>query len=116
MPAFKNASITSKPLFGAQQIPGDDASLRAAEVSFDGETYARCEIVKASSVLSMADAITKKLITLGFIKKSAYGYRDFKSNKQFLEEDITNLAQKLCLQRDYPKCLAHRYNSSLRLD
>lgn len=113
IPSFESATITSKPLFGAQQIPGDDASLRAAEVSFDSDSYARCEIVKASSVLSMADAIVTKLVDLGFINKSAKGFRDFKNNKQFLEEDITKLAQKLCEQRNYPKCLAFRYNSSL---
>ncbi len=113
IPSFKNATITSKPLFGAQQIPGEDASLRAADVSFEGDRYARCEIVKASSVLGMADAITKKLIDLGYVKSSLYGSRGFENIKSFREENITNLAQDMCLQRDYPRSLAIRNNSSL---
>ena len=113
IPSFKDATIASKPLFGAQQIPGEDASLRAADVSFEGDRYARCEIVKASSVLGMADAITKKLIGLGFVDSSLYGSRGFTNIKSFADENITNLAQDLCLQRDYPKSLAIRNNSSL---
>ncbi len=113
IPAFKNATIASKPLFGAQQIPGEDASLRATDVSFEGDRYARCEIVKASSVLGMADAITKKLIGLGFVDSSLYGSRGFTNIKSFADENITNFAQDLCLQRDYPKSLAIRNNSSL---
>lgn len=33
VPAYHTASIGGKPLFGAQQIPGDDPSLRAADIS-----------------------------------------------------------------------------------
>ena len=113
IPSFKDATIASKPLFGAQQIPGEDASLRAADVSFEGDRYARCEIVKASSVLGMADAITEKLIGLGFVDSSLYGSRGFTNIKNFREENITDLAQDLCLQRDYPKSLAIRNSSSL---
>ena len=115
IPSFKDATIASKPLFGAQQIPGEDASLRAADVSFEGDRYARCEIVKASSVLGMADAITKKLIGLGFVDSSLYGSRGFTNIKPFREENITDLAQNLCLKRDYPKSLAIRNNSSLTI-
>ncbi len=113
IPLFKDATIASKPLFGAQQIPGEDASLRAADVSFEGDRYARCEIVKASSVLGMADAITKKLIGLGYVDSSLYGSRGFENIKSFSDENITNLAQDLCLKRDYPASLAIRNNSSL---
>ncbi|WP_350617216.1 hypothetical protein, partial [Pseudomonas sp. HY7a-MNA-CIBAN-0227] len=77
IPAFKEASVEGKPLFGAQQIPGEDASLRAAGVSFEDDNYARCEIVKASSVLTSADALTEKLAELGFVDKSLVGARSF---------------------------------------
>ena len=30
IPAFRSAEVASKPLFGAQQIPGDDPTLRAS--------------------------------------------------------------------------------------
>lgn len=115
IPSFHNATIASKPLFGAQQIPGDDATLRAADVSFEGDRYARCEIVKASSVLSMADAITKKLVELGMVEAYLYGSRNFQKMRGFTEENVTDFAKKLCLNRDYPKSLAIRNNSSLTL-
>jgi len=115
IPKFSDATVASKPLFGAQQIPGDDASLRAANVSFEGDSYARCEIVKASSVLGMADEITLKLIKLGFVESVAYGKRGFNESKNFTEEDITHLARALCVSRAYPKSLAIRNNSSLIL-
>lgn len=113
IPSFKNVDVTEKPLFGAQQIPGSDASLRAADVSFFGDRYARCEIVKASSVLGMADSITNKLISLGYVDSSLYGSRNFNTIKNFTEENITKCAQELCLKRDYPKSLAIRNNSSM---
>ncbi len=49
IPDFYHALPKGTPLFGAQQIPGDDATLRAADVSFAGDNYARIEIVKGSS-------------------------------------------------------------------
>jgi len=60
IPSFaKEAKITKTPLYGAQQIPGDNAELRAAEVSFE-QNYARCEIVKVSSAINMAKEIAKE--------------------------------------------------------
>ncbi len=108
IPAFTKANIVSKPLYGAQQIPGDDDTLRAADVSFENERYARCEIVKASSVLSMADAITKQLINLRYVDKSLYGKRDFNTMRTLDETEITKQAETLCRNRDYPTALAHR--------
>ena len=61
IPGFKKARVGAFPLFGAQQIPGDDPTLRVAEVSFPKERYARCEIVKVSSSLNMVDAIVREL-------------------------------------------------------
>jgi len=115
IPKFQEADVASKPLYGAQQIPGSDASLRAANVSFEGETYARCEIVKASSVLGMADEITAKLIGLGYLDNSLYGRRNFDKVKNFRDEDITTLAKQICQQRKYPESLALRNNSSIIL-
>ena len=105
-PAFKDAQVTPKPLYGAQQIPGDDATLRASEVSFEGERYARCEIVKASSILTMADAITKQLISLKLLSGAQYGKREFATHKELSAEDITKHAQALCRERNYPQSLA----------
>ena len=108
IPGFYSAEATSKPLFGAQQIPGGDPTLRAADVSFVGRHYARCEIVKASSVLTVADAITEQLINLGYLDKSVYGNRNFAHSKKVSEIAVTERAERLTQQRDYPLSLAHR--------
>lgn len=108
IPGFESAEVVPKPLFGAQQIPGLDASLRAADVSFEDERYARCEIVKASSVLSMADTITRQLISLGYVDEKLYGKRDFNVLKSLDEKTISRRAEELCMQRDYPVALTQR--------
>ena len=113
IPVFKNAKVMSKPLYGAQQIPGEDATLRAADISFEGDRYARCEIVKASSVLNMADAITKNLIELGYLEKGVYKKRVFKSHTRVKEEDIEQLAQEFAIGRSYPKAIASRSFSQI---
>lgn len=51
IPAYHTAVKGGKALFGAQQIPGSDPVLRAADVTFEQNNYARVEIVKASSTL-----------------------------------------------------------------
>lgn len=108
IPSFSSAKVVSKPLYGAQQIPGLDSTLRAADVSFEEEGYARCEIVKASSVLSVADSITKQLIILGFVDESLYGARDFKSQQKLEDKEVTDCAKSLCHSRTYPLALAQR--------
>ncbi|MBN2816269.1 MAG: FAD-dependent oxidoreductase [Campylobacterales bacterium] len=106
MPNFKTAKIASKPLYGAQQIPGYDKTLRASEVSFECDRYARCEIVKASSILTMADAITKELIKLGYLDEKALGSRDFEFITQLNPQEITSKAKSICEQREYPLAMA----------
>ncbi len=112
IPEFISGQVASKPLYGAQQIPGEDATLRAAAVSFDSERYARCEIVKASSVLTMADAITRELIKLNLLEPYSYGNRVFYDMKKMDENKITALAEIFCKQRGYPSALAHRVVSN----
>ena len=104
IPSFSQATVGSKPLFGAQQIPGDDPSLRVAEVSFPTKKYARCEIVKVSSVIDMIEAIVGELIKLGYLDKH-YNFEPMVDEK---ESDITKVAELICGERDYPKGLAHR--------
>jgi hypothetical protein len=108
IPAFGSAQLASKPLFGAQQIPGGDPTLRAADVSFVGNRYARCEIVKASSVLTAADAITEQLINLGWLDTGVYGQRDFTISTTITESEINQLAEAMAQARNYPRSLAHR--------
>ena len=101
IPSFKSAKPAAKPLFGAQQIPGDNPELRAADVSFEGETYARCEIVKASSVLDMSEAIAKRLYELGAVKE----YKK-KRDLSHLQAIDTRLAASIAKERGYPLELA----------
>ncbi|SFV57221.1 FIG00971038: hypothetical protein [hydrothermal vent metagenome] len=109
IPDFKTAEVGSKPLFGAQQIPGDDPTLRVAEVSFPREKYARCEIVKVSSVLDMISSIYKELIDLGYM--DAKVEPSLKENLK--EEEIKSLAEEIAIKRNYPATLANRNVSKL---
>lgn len=105
IPLFKSATVASKPLFGAQQIPGIDKNLRAADLSFEGLKYARCEIVKASSVLTMCDEIVKRFIKLNYLHKQDLYKRDFHF-MQLEKFEILQKAQNICKKRDYPQFLA----------
>jgi hypothetical protein len=106
IPTFKEVKVASQPLYGAQQIPGDESSLRTSDVSFENDRYARCEIVKASSVLTMIDLIVDRLVFLNYVESADYGKRDFIYNMEFSEAEITKYAQKLCRTRGYPISLA----------
>ena len=108
IPEFAQAKVGSKPLFGAQQIPGSDPTLRVAEVSFPAKRYARCEIVKVSSTLDMIDSITEQLIDLGYLDVSVKGKRNIKVLSTLNDDAITEYGERLCEERDYPTDLAHR--------
>jgi len=108
IPDFAKAHVGSKPLFGAQQIPGDDPTLRVAEVSFPMPRYARCEIVKVSSVLNMIDTITRTLIDLDYLDPSCLGGRSLEDIKQLKESVLHARAEAIALERQYPAALASR--------
>jgi hypothetical protein len=92
----KEASVTKTPLFGAQQIPGDNAELRAAEVSFE-QNYARCEIVKVSSSISMVKNIAKR-----FNLKFNNTYNQILDiNLNFIDKK----AKEIAVSRNYPSQL-----------
>ena len=106
IPSFSEAKVGSKPLFGAQQIPGDDPTLRVAEVSFPAENYARCEIVKVSSVLDMIDAIVRELISLGYMEASVHKSRPDQSGSVLHEAEIAACAKSIAEAREYPASLS----------
>lgn len=108
IPSFSTATVGSKPLFGAQQIPGDDPTLRVAEVSFPRERYARCEIVKVSSVLDMIDAITKQFVELGYVEFNSIGKRGFAHIVNLDEDSLRKRAESVAVKRGYPAALANR--------
>jgi len=108
IPSFATAHVGSRPLFGAQQIPGIDPTLRVAEVSFPKERYARCEIVKVSSVLDMIDAIITELVMLGYIDTQMVEKRVFAQTLHIDETMLNKRALSIAKERKYPSALANR--------
>ncbi len=111
IPRFKDAQVGGNPMFGAQQIPGDDPTLRAADVSFAGSRYARAEIVKASSALAVAEAIVTRLkeeslIDTTTIDESAEVSQHFPVTNTLSPDEVTRLAEKLATNRTCPAELA----------
>ncbi|MBY5920748.1 FAD-dependent oxidoreductase [Ferrimonas balearica] len=100
LPEFANAQPGGKPLFGAQQIPGTDPSLRAADVSFGRQRYARTEIVKASSALTAANAIVAQLSEQGWVDGQEL------SLPAINRDEVVARAVELAESRHYPKQLA----------
>jgi hypothetical protein len=116
IPSFDSAKEACKPMFGAQQIPGQDADLRASDVSFYGKHYARTEIVKASSALAAADAILANLVDCQLINPDELGHyiseHYFPVSQQSSESEVTTRAMLLAQQRDYPSALAKTFRAT----
>lgn len=119
LPAFASATVAGKPLFGAQQIPGSNPSLRAADVSFEGRHYARVEIVKASSALTAADRIVAQLAHLGWLRLPSASLAPSAQHEpnirlspqlsltaQYDAKQVERLALQLAQTRGYPAALA----------
>lgn len=107
VPSFKTATVGGPPLYGAQQIPGDDPELRVGEVSFASKFYARSEIVKASSALEVASQIIKNIKK----EKIFHLIKDTELNQNNLLKNITTknidqFAENLAISRGYPKELS----------
>jgi hypothetical protein len=109
IPSFGNATLGGPPMYGAQQIPGVDSTLRVADVSFQYNSYARCEIVKASSALPAANTIISHLVENGILHNSAK-LESFKPKKSLTnsltEVEINQRAETLAVERNFPKDLA----------
>ncbi|GAL33821.1 hypothetical protein JCM19240_2517 [Vibrio maritimus] len=101
VPDFESAVPAGKPLYGAQQIPGLEPSLRSADVSFDGERYARLEIVKASSALLAA----KKIMNRWFVDQHV----NISSSHVLEPSEIELTAKQIARERGYPESLAVAY-------
>jgi hypothetical protein len=106
VPKFESATPGGPPLYGAQQIHGNDPNLRVGEVSFPCKSYARSEIIKASSALSVANKIIKNIQAEEIIP-----LLHEKSNQNLLLENISTkeidtLASELAIQRGYSIALS----------
>ena len=106
VPSFTSATVGGPPLFGAQQIPGDNPNLRVGEVSFPRKFYARSEIIKASSALTVAHQILNQIQKENII----YAIQISQNQNTLLEDisknEIDELAAKLAIQRGYPEALS----------
>ena len=114
IPNFDAKPVDSQPLFGAQQIPGKNATLRAASVSFERPTYARIEIVKASSAISAADAIVDH-VNEAFEAKTEQECQPVEElcpvTGALKENEVLEKALEICEMRRLPNSLAKFYNS-----
>ena len=108
LPSFKSAIIIGNALYGGQQIPGKDDTLRVADVSlYDDKRYARAENVKASSALLAADEIVATLIKLGLLTAAAEGEErrhahDWPYLDRVTSANVDEVAQTLAKQRHFP--------------
>ena len=107
VPSFSSADVAGKPLFGAQQIPGNNPHLRAADVCFSQDYYARCEIVKASSAIDAANAIIENIIQLTNVQLCNVNALN-SLTQAISDNDISRLSSDFAAQRNYPISLAHR--------
>ncbi|MCE9846432.1 FAD-dependent oxidoreductase [Vibrio alginolyticus] len=106
IPDYHSAIKGGKALFGAQQIPGTDPVLRAADVTFEDNHYARIEVVKASSTLLAA----QKMLQFWFdIEPNQNVESQHPVAVHWSEQEIEQYAIKLTQERDYPQALAERY-------
>ena len=106
VPSFKTATLGGPPMYGAQQIPGSDVNLRVGEVSFPTQFYARSEIIKASSALTVANQIIDKMQQ----EKVVSSLLEKINNNSFLDsvskDEIDKLASNFADVRGYPKALS----------
>lgn len=106
VPSFKSAEVGGSPLHGAQQVPGNDLSLRVGEVCFPHSAYARCQIVKASSALTVARQIVDKLEEEQIIPAIANKSKQNAILDSISTNDIDKQAGLLATQRAYPEALS----------
>lgn len=108
LPSFKSAVTIGNALYGGQQIPGKDDTLRVADVSlYDDKRYARAENVKASSALLAADEIVATLIKLGLLTAATEGEErrhahDWPYLDRVTSANVDEVAQTLAKQRHFP--------------
>ncbi|MFW7523517.1 FAD-dependent oxidoreductase [Vibrio ostreicida] len=107
IPDYHTALESGTPLFGAQQIPGNDDTLRAADVTFESHHYARIEVVKGSSALEAATKIVREWALYDYRGLSIEALHPI--SMSLSPEAIEQKAQQLAEKRLYPKELARFY-------
>ncbi|WP_209958869.1 MULTISPECIES: FAD-dependent oxidoreductase [unclassified Psychrobacter] len=117
VPTFNSAHTVGNALYGGQQIPGNDDTLRVADVSlYPNIRYARAENVKASSTLIAADEIVDQLIELGLIDNDLpANLSRYTHEWEYLAHNdsatIDAVARVLAEERGFPVAMAEVNNS-----
>jgi len=112
VPTFHSARTVGNALYGGQQIPGQDDTLRVADVSlYSNIRYARAENVKASSTLIAADQIVDELTELGLIDNDmAENSQRYAHEWAYLAQNdsvaIDKVARHLAQERGFPLAMA----------
>ena len=106
VPKFKSATVGGPPFYGAQQIHGDDPNLRVGEVSFPYKSYARSEIIKASSALTVANKIIDKIQEEEIIPLIQKKRKQNLLLDRISKNEIDKLSSELAIQRGYPEALS----------
>lgn len=106
IPSFNTATVGGPPLYGAQQIPGDNLSLRVGDVSFPHKFYARSEIVKASSALSAANHIIENIQQQKIIQPINSFSKGNSTLESITKQEIDTLAAQLTTKRGYPQAMS----------
>lgn len=112
VPSFNSARTVSNALYGGQQIPGVDDTLRVADVSLYSHLhYARAENVKASSTLLAADEIVEQLTNLGMLANDLPANRERYAHEwAYLAHNdsvtIDSAARVLAKERGFPTRMA----------
>jgi hypothetical protein len=119
VPTFHSARTIGNALYGGQQIPGKDDTLRVADVSlYSNIRYARAENVKASSTLIAADQIVHELTQIGLVANDTAENRSRYAHEwtYLVHNDSTavdNVARVLAEERGFPQAMAG-VNRSIR--
>ncbi|MBF2720813.1 FAD-dependent oxidoreductase [Psychrobacter sp. NG254] len=112
VPTFNSARTVGNALYGGQQIPGQDDTLRVADVSlYSNIRYARAENVKASSTLIAADQIVNELTELGLISNDTpMNHSRYAHEWSYLAHNdslaVDKVARILAEQRGFPIAMA----------
>lgn len=112
VPRFASAKPTRNALYGGQQIPGTNDTLRVADITLYPERhYARAENVKASSALLAADDVVaelenQNLLTEDIDQKQARQNHRWLYLQHTTKHDIDTIACDLAQKRAFPLPMA----------
>ena len=104
VPSFRTAQAGDNALYGGQQVPSDDITVRVADLQvFAKLRYAVAENVKANSTLDVADKVMDALVDANLIEKSA---RKRPNWHKIDVNEVNIIARDIAKARQYPLSMA----------